>query len=370
MTKHDYKQNAYYLLYLIRCVLNRKIPAKDKLDRINLSQLYTVAKAHSLTAIAAYALESAGIIDEQFKQEKYKVIRKSIAMDIERQRLTAELEKAGIWYMPLKGVVLQDYYPMIGMRQMCDNDILFDSKYRDKVHEIMTSLGFKTKSFKKDKDDIYYKPPVCNFEMHISLFSELSNKEIVDYYKDVINRLIMTEMSDYQYRFSDEDFYIYITAHEYKHFSKGGTGLRSLVDTYVYLNHFYGKVDTEYISNELSELGIADFEQQRRKLAMDLFCGKRLNTDEKKLLDYYIFSGTYGTIENSVNNTIDGSLSSRVKYLIGRLFLTLPQIKASYPFFYKHKFLIPLVFLYRVGLMLTKSRKRMMSEVKTIIRIR
>lgn len=22
MTKHDYKQNAYYLMYLIRCILN------------------------------------------------------------------------------------------------------------------------------------------------------------------------------------------------------------------------------------------------------------------------------------------------------------------------------------------------------------
>jgi hypothetical protein len=58
MTKHDYKQNAYYLIYLIRCVLNNKIPAKTKLDKMDLSGVFAVAKAHSLTAIAAYALES------------------------------------------------------------------------------------------------------------------------------------------------------------------------------------------------------------------------------------------------------------------------------------------------------------------------
>lgn len=369
MTKHDYKQNAYYLLYLIRCVLNRKIPAKEKLDKMNLSQLYTVAKAHSLTAIAAYALESSGIIDEQFKQEKYKVIRKNIAMNIERQRLTAELEKAGIWYMPLKGVVLQDYYPMISMRQMCDNDVLFDKTQVTIIKLIMISLGFEMKHDDSGHDLAFIKKPVCNFEMHTELFGACHDEVMNGYYKNVKNRLLKDTNNEYGYHFYDEDFYIYMTAHEYKHFSKGGTGLRSLVDTFVYLNHFSGKLDMEYIRNELSKLGIANFEQQRRILAMKLFGGKRLNTDEKELLDYYIFSGTYGTIENSVNNSIDGSLTSRAKYLGRRLFLTLPQIKASYPFFYKHKFLIPLLFLYRIGLMLTKSRKRMMSEVKTLIRI-
>ena len=369
MTKHDYKQSAYYLLYLIRCVLNHKIPSKDKLDKMDLSQLYTVAKAHSLTAITAYALESVGIIDEQFKQEKYKAIRKNLTMDIERQRVTAELEKAGIWYMPLKGVVLQDYYPMIGMRQMCDNDILFDKTQVAIIKPIMISLGFGMKHDDSGHDLAFIKKPVCNFEMHTDLFGIAHDEIMNQYYVDVRKRLLKDTNNKYGFHFTNEDFYIFMTAHEYKHFSKSGTGLRSLVDTYVYLNHFSGKLDMEYIRNELSKLGIADFEQHRRKLAMDLFCGKRLNTDEKKLLDYYIFSGTYGTIENSVNNSINGSLSSRVKYLVGRLFLTLPQIKASYPFFYKHKFLIPLLFLYRIGLMLTKSRKRMMSEVKTLIRI-
>lgn len=57
MTKHDYKQNAYYMLYLIRCVLNNKVPAKEKFDKMNLSQLYEVANDHFLTAITAYASE-------------------------------------------------------------------------------------------------------------------------------------------------------------------------------------------------------------------------------------------------------------------------------------------------------------------------
>ena len=68
MTKHDYKQNAYYLMYLIRCILNNSIPAKEKLGKMDLSGVFSVAKAHSLTAIAAYALESAGIYDKDFEE--------------------------------------------------------------------------------------------------------------------------------------------------------------------------------------------------------------------------------------------------------------------------------------------------------------
>ena len=72
MTDHDYKQSAYYLIYLIRCVLTGKQPAKQRLEKIDLNDLLYVAKEHSLSAICAYALNSAGIADPAFEEEKNK----------------------------------------------------------------------------------------------------------------------------------------------------------------------------------------------------------------------------------------------------------------------------------------------------------
>jgi hypothetical protein len=118
-------------------VLNDRIPAKEKLDKMNLSGVFAVAKSHSLTAIAAYALESAGIYNKDFEEEKNKAIRKEIILDAERERVIAELEKAGIWYMPLKGIIIKDLYPQIGMRQMADNDILYNKNCSEKVKSIM-----------------------------------------------------------------------------------------------------------------------------------------------------------------------------------------------------------------------------------------
>ena len=163
MNKHDYKQNAYYLMYLIRCVLNDKIPAKEKLDKMDLSGVFAVAKAHSLTAIAAYALESAGIYDNAFEEEKNKAIRKEIILDSEREKVLAELENAGIWYMPLKGIIIKELYPQIGMRQMADNDILFDKTRASDIRSIMIHSGFKTELYDAGNQDVYYKPPICIF---------------------------------------------------------------------------------------------------------------------------------------------------------------------------------------------------------------
>lgn len=38
--------------------------------------------------------------------------------------------------MPLKGILLKEMYPKIGMLQMADNDILYDKQYRKETSQI------------------------------------------------------------------------------------------------------------------------------------------------------------------------------------------------------------------------------------------
>ena len=379
MTKHEYKQTAYYLIYLIRCVLNDKVPAQEKLDKMNLSQLFEVAQRHTLTAICAYALESAGIYDKAFTEAKNKAIRKNIILDAERENVFAEFEKAGIWYMPLKGSVLKDYYPKIGMRQMADNDVLFDSSESYTVKSIMLDLGFEVEDFGESNHDIYHKPPVCNFEMHTALFlSKYSGETICDYYSNVKHKLIKDDACKFGYHFTNEDFYIFMIAHEYKHFTLSGTGLRNLVDRYVFLSKFSDRLDLSYIENELSKMGIAEYEMDARKLSFKLFNGVILSDNEKELLDFYIFSDTYGTFEKSIQNRLKkngGGLIAIVKYISDRFFVPISSKNqfykayvAEYPLFYKHKILLPVLPFYRLGRGLIKHRKRLITELKTLIK--
>ena len=106
---------------------------------------------------------------------------------------------------------------------------------------------------------------------------------------------------------------------------------------------------------------------------MNLFGGKKLTAENKEMLKYIIFSGTYGTIENSVKNRIkkaDVKGSGKMRYLFGRLFLPLDTVKDAYPFFYKYKFLLPVLVLYRIGRALTVSRKNVLTEIKILLKTR
>ena len=87
-------------------------------------------------------------------------------LEYERKAIFEEFGKNGIWYMPLKGAVLKDYYPLPVMRQMSDNDILFDASRADDVKMIMESLGFTSVYFDTGHQDDYQKAPVSHFEMH------------------------------------------------------------------------------------------------------------------------------------------------------------------------------------------------------------
>ena len=127
--------------------------------------------------------------------------------------------------MPLKGSLLKDLYPRYGMRQMSDNDILFDSSRAEDVRQIMESMGFTTKHFGHGNHDVYFKKPVSNFEMHTSIINR-NNERMFEYYRNVKERLIKNDNDACGYHFSDEDFYIFMIAHEYKHYTGGGTGLR------------------------------------------------------------------------------------------------------------------------------------------------
>lgn len=361
MEQNEYRVHACDMIYLVTCAVNGETPDKAKVDGMKLESLFDVCQKHILTACVAYALESAGIQDHNFTQAKEKAIRKNILLDAERVKILKRLEQEQIWYMPLKGSLLKDWYPKLCMRQMSDNDILCDCNYRAKIKEIMLDMGFTCEHYGKGNDDAYFKPPVCNFEMHNELFTITHVGKLHEYYDDVKQRLVKDEDNAYGYHFRTEDFYLYIISHEYKHYARGGTGVRSLVDTYVFLREFRDTLDWDYINAELAKLEIADYEQQNRELAMKVFQGQSLSEEEREQMDYYIFSGTYGTFNNSFKNLIDEKAQgSKKRYILQRVFPPLEHYKVWFPWAYRHKILIPVAWLFR--------RKKLIAEFKYLKR--
>ena len=267
LTKQEYRKAIDDVIYLCGCAVNGVLPEKKRTDEMNLEQLFKASQNHTLSAIAAYALGSAGIKDHAFEQAKAKAIRKEAVMEIDKEQLFQQMEEKGIWYMPLKGTVIKGLYPAVGMRQMADFDILFDKNYQTEVRDIMTGLGFSCEHFGKGSHDVYFKKPVSNFEMHTELFGEVHKGELFRYYRNINDRLVKDPENGYGYHLSANDFYIYIMAHEYKHFSNGGTGIRSLLDTYVIWQKLGKELDAAVDERVKYETAVANSKDRSKFLA-------------------------------------------------------------------------------------------------------
>ena len=364
MSKEEYRAVLDDVIWLSACAVNGEVPDAKRIKGMDLDLLYRASRRHLLTAIVGYALEGAGVNDHVFTQAKAKAIRKLGLMDAEMAVLFGRLEQAGIWYAPLKGTVLKDFYPAYGLRQMADHDILFDEKYADEVKSILEDMGFASEHFGASNHDCYYKKPVCNFEMHRTLFGESHENSFQEYYGGVKERLLKDGDNRYGYHFSPEDFYVYMIAHEYKHYSGGGTGLRSLLDTYVYLNKNGDGMDFSYIVRELERMGIADFELRNRELSRHLFSGEVLTEEEEKMLGYILDSGTYGTIKHSVENQI--AKKGRWGYFWSRAFLPYDQMVRIFPVLKTLPVLLPVCWVWRLVAALIFKHDRVMYQLRAV----
>lgn len=249
------------LIYLVSCAMNGVKPDLERAAGMELDELFMLASRHMLAATVAPALKAAGVQDKRFEKALEHSALKNATMDMEMDTLFAAFTAAGIWHMPLKGIVLQHLYPAYGMRQMSDHDFLIDAKRAEDVKTIMEKLDFRVEEFATSKHDVYYKEPVSNFQMHRTLFDPSPDEKLYEYYQDVEKRLLGEGCEKH---LSPEDFYLYVTAHEYKHYIDGGTGLRSLLDTYVCLQKL--SLDMTYVAAEASRMRIENYKCNPRLL--------------------------------------------------------------------------------------------------------
>ncbi len=361
------------ILYLGKCALLEQIPDRELISALDMDSLYHLASTHMVAASVGHALEQAGICDSRFREAIAKNNYKVILMDSEKKKIFAELNRLEIWYVALKGDELRRFYPKTVLRECADIDILFDVKREAEVKEMMIGLGYMVKSYAKGHHDEYKKKQGVTVEMHLALFGVDYDKKLNEYFDNpkVEKRLINGD--GMERHFSKEDFYIYFIAHNYSHYSNGGVGLKSLFDTWVFLNANKALMDWDYISSELSKLEIQEYELENRTLAGKIFANEELTSQEQRMLDYIAGSGAYGTVSNKVENRIERAGSGtkgKVRYFWSRMWAPMDVVEHYYPLFYKHKVLLPLLPLYRAYKGWGKHKESVKNELKAFWRKR
>ena len=382
MDKTSHRRRTSALLYVLSSALSGNAPV----SRLPSESIYSLAVKHSLGALCCHGLELAGAAPDSAVSEKLYAIRREMLFDNARAEILARFEREGIKYINLKGIVIKSMYPGIGMREMSDNDILVGYSDRHKVKKIMRELGYKVESYGKGHHDTYIKEPVLNFEMHVSLFS-YKREVLSKYFSGIMDRA--EPRGTCERVMSDEDFYLFLKAHEHKHYASGGTGLRAIVDTYVFLKNKAESLDFSLIERECAALGIAEYERESRNLSMKLLSPDFLDallahardgadlplTDsEWNMLDYISTSGTYGSVSNEIDNAMqeyDGEkkgFAAKMHFLFRRVFPPMAYYAENAPVVYRFKILIPFYCIGRLICAVFRNPARVIAQLKNLIK--
>ncbi|MBQ8196436.1 MAG: nucleotidyltransferase family protein [Clostridia bacterium] len=345
-------------------VINSLINKTELPDVTDWDRLSFVANSHSLGSIFHLAVKDSDKVPENVKKEAEKQylseVRQQTLQEYYAQQVFDKFDENGIEYMPMKGWILRHKYPSLDMRTSCDVDFLYKVNQADEIEKIFHSLGFKRKIEHETvggwiKDVVLIEDHNALFEYKYSFYS---------YFEVVWDKLITSNGT--RYDFTNEDYYLYMVAHNAKHFLMGGIGIRSVLDVYFYLKNT--ELNREKVNNELAKMGLVTFANTIEELA-NVWFGNGEYTEQTNMVAKFIFnSGTYGLAESNAflkaSNRSENSKGAKSRYLIKTLFPAYRTMCVMYPVLRKAPFLLPIFWVVKWFTVLIKRPKRFKSTIK------
>jgi len=352
-----------YLLTLLRSALTEQpLPPCEEVDY---DRLLALAAKQQVYTMLLPTLVKSGVLSEKQQREwnNYRLseLQKMLTVDAERKAICAELDKLNIAYMFLKGLEIREYYPLVAMRQMSDNDILYDASRRDDLVKVMKKHGYYIGASGGISDD-FYKKPFCTFEFHRTLFNpkepfcpDFDPWQHAEPFGDGSARMVI----------SREDNYLYALGHMYKHYAcVDGCGIRFVCDLYL-LSHSKDTLDWDYIESELERFGIREFHRTVQTLAAAVFEDGELTDEAKALLDFMFEGGVFGNHIVDMTGELE-KYGSKAGYLLHRLFPSSEDMHAEYRTLNDKPYLLWFYYAYRLIDKYRHNRKYMQRDLNAL----
>lgn len=178
---------------------------------------------------------------------------------------------------------------------MADVDILVDDANTKAVGKILTGRGFSCEH-EGGNHDVYYRKPYMNLEIHRNILPE--KYTFGGYFDHIFDRVLLKEGAQCVYAMTPEDFYLYMVAHLTKHYAQGGTGIRSVMDLWVYRRFYRETADWKAIGDGLEAMGLKAFGENLMRLAEVWFDGRPGDAVTDEMSRFILGNGTYGTTQN------------------------------------------------------------------------
>ena len=247
----------------------------------------------------------------QFLQAACAAMAAALRQQQEIGKIRAAFSARGIDFMPLKGTLMRDLYPMPEMRQMGDADILIREEQIDAITAVMQALGY-TKAVGDVYEVVWSKSGALRVEFHTQLASE-RNQDIRSYFaaEYVWARAVKGDGS--VYHMTPEDELIFDFAHFVKHFRSSGAGLRNIVDLYVFLQK-HRDLNEAYIGTQLKKLDFYRFYLHVLDTLRCWFDGAETTEATDCITGLLFAGGIYGDAETAHQST---AIRYRKQYKFG-----------------------------------------------------
>lgn len=350
--KNDAQKNvSTYVIRLVSSVINSTVPP-EKEAHLDWQEIIDFAKKHCVLNIIVYACEKLVCKPEpvtlkflrEFKMQKIVV---EAQQEIEFCDAMDKLEAMGVKHLPLKGYIVKNLYPSPDMRTMGDLDLLIDPDRCDEVVEALVADGFTRCA----DSDLHTNVERGNayIELHRAMVNE-KHKTLSNYFGNGFDRATLCNGYNHRYEFSPEDLYIFLVAHIAKHYRYGGTGIRTLLDLYVY-RQAYKNLDLNYIHEELEKIKLYEFYEKIEKISDSWYSGS-FDGNYDTVSSFIISGGVYGTMDEAFLNEFitadESTLNARKKQNLLRAIFPEKEIMCiRYPVLKKCILLLPLFWIIR-----------------------
>ena len=346
------KKEALLLVSLLRAALGGETPAVPA--DTDWDNLFVLSVQQKVEAMTCAALADVPDVPQEVRARFLTAYKKEISAQIVRRnegmKIFNAFEVNGVDCVPLKGWVLQDLYPNPAMRYMCDLDILFKPEQSADVRRVLEALDYVPQEL-GGNPEVYFKKPIMNIEMHKRIV-----RDKTDHYDRIWERVVPDARSAHTFSMTPEDFYLYMIAHFYKHFIGGGTGVRYVCDTEVYLRAYGDTMDRTSVDAQLERSGYLDFERQVRALCRCWFRDEPADDELTAFSEKMLFCGVFGTPERAADNAMRAAVqlmpgksarSKRLLYILTLLFPPLSVMQDVYPVLRRLPFLLPVFWIVR-----------------------
>ena len=331
---------ARYIASLVRA-LHYGLDVPPVPETTDMKSVYTLAKKHSLAGALWYILEDSGLVTDpeltkRFTRERDLEFAKNLTQTREFSAITRAFTEAEIPFLPMKGFIYKSLWKRPEYRVMSDLDIYVSDEGLERAGEVLLAMGYKL-THDSQIHDSFEKPPYMNVELHRDLEVD-SDESFGDWTPRADNPM--------WYEMTGEDCLVFGIAHMYKHFTAGGSGMRSFFDLVLYLSAKADTLDMTVAENKLRARGLYDFYELAKRLADFWFSGGEYSDDLSDIEYYTVTGGAYGNMENRVENSIKGK--SRLSYYLSRAFLPYSKMIYIYKWLKYLPFLLPVAWIMRL----------------------